>query len=62
MEVVGFNTELIKEMKSIKKDLKYIKFHMVDIDMILTLEEEEMLEEGLKEFDAGKTISLYALA
>ena len=51
-------TELIKELKTIKEDLEYIKVHMVDIDMILTPEEEEILEEGLKEFEDGKTISL----
>lgn len=54
-------TELIEELKSIKKDLEYIKCHMVDIDMTLTLEGGETLEEGLKEFEAGKTISLSVL-
>ncbi len=54
-------TELIEELKCIKKDLAYIKFHMVDIDMTLTPEEEETLEEVLKEFEAGKTISLSVL-
>ena len=38
--------------------MEYIKFHMVDIDVILTPEEEEILKEGLTEFEAGKTISL----
>jgi hypothetical protein len=51
-------TELITELKTIKRDLEYIKLHMVDIDVILTPEEEEMMEEGLREFEAGKTISL----
>ena len=58
MEVVGFSTELIKEMKSIKDDLECIKLRMIDTDMILTLEEEEILKEGLKEFEDGKTVSL----
>jgi hypothetical protein len=35
-----------------------ILFDKVDIDAILTSEEEEILEEGLREFEAGKTISL----
>lgn len=32
--------------------------HMVDIDVILTPEEEEILKESLKEFEEGKTVSL----
>lgn len=52
-------TELIKELKTtIKKDLEYIMLHIIDTDVILTPEEERILEEGLKEFEAGKTISL----
>ena len=35
-----------------------ILFNKVDIDEILTPEEEEILKEGLTEFEAGKTISL----
>jgi len=51
-------TEVIKELKTIKRDLEYIKLHMVDIDVILTPEEDKILEEGLEEFEAGKTVSL----
>lgn len=58
MEVVGFSTELIKEMKSIKDDLECIKLRMVDTDTILTPKEEEILEEGLKELVEGETVSL----
>ena len=35
-----------------------ILFNKLDIDVILTPEEEEILKEGLTEFEAGKTISL----
>ena len=35
-----------------------ILFNKVDIDVILTPEEEEILKEGLTEFKAEKTISL----
>ena len=48
---------LIKELKAIK-DLAYIKGDMVDIDTILTPEEEKILEEGIKEFKEGKAINL----
>jgi hypothetical protein len=51
-------TEVIQELKTIKRDLEYIKLHMVDIDVILTPEEDKILEEGLEEFEAGKTVSL----
>jgi hypothetical protein len=50
--------ELIKELKAIREDLAYIKEHMVDIDTILTLEEEKILEEGITEFKEGKAINL----
>jgi len=58
LEVVGFSTELIKEMKNIKADLECIKLRMVDTDAILTPEEEGILKEVLEEFEAEKTISL----
>ena len=35
-----------------------ILFNKMDIDVILTPEEDEILEEGLREFGMGKTISL----
>ena len=50
--------ELIKELKAIRKDLAYIKEHMVDIDTILTPEEEKILEEGITEFKDGKSINI----
>ncbi len=48
----------MRELKSIKDELKYIKEHMVDIDMILTSEEEKILKESIEEFKAGKTTKL----
>lgn len=50
--------EIMKELKAIRNDLAYIKEHMVDIDAILTPEEERILEEGIKEFKDGKAIRL----
>lgn len=46
------------ELKDMKKELAYIKDHMVDVDMFLTAEEEIKLEEALEEHKKGKTISL----
>ena len=37
--------------------MKYIKEHMVNVDTILTIEEEEALEESLKELKEGRTTS-----
>lgn len=50
--------EILKELKVIRKELTYIKEHMIDIDTILTPEEERILEEGIKEFKEGKAIKL----
>lgn len=49
---------ILKDIKEIKKDLKYIKEHMVDIDTILTKDDKRALENARKEFKEGKTTSL----
>ena len=46
------------ELNAIRKDLDYIKKHMVDIDTVLTPDEEARLEESLEEYKKGKAISL----
>ena len=51
------NPQILEELKVIKKDLDYIKEHMVDADTILTPEEEIELDESLKELEEGKTFS-----
>ena len=51
------NTQIMQELKVIKRDLDYIKEHMVDADSILTPEEEVELDESLKELEEGKTFS-----
>ena len=50
--------QILKKLETMKSDLDYIKEHMVDADTILTKEEENILEKGLKEYKEGKTISL----
>ena len=47
-----------RELKAIRKELEYIRKHMVDADMLLTPAEAERLEKGLREFRDGKTRSL----
>ncbi len=50
--------QILKKLETMKSDLDYIKGHMVDADTILTKDEENILEKGLKEYKEGKTISL----
>ena len=50
--------EITTELRAIRKDLSYIKMHMVDADTILTPKEEIKLEESLKEYSEGKATLL----
>ena len=47
--------QIIQELKDIKREFHFIKEHMVDVDTILTPEEEVELDESLKELKEGKT-------
>ena len=47
---------ILKELKEIRKELEYIKSHMLDVDCILTTEEVAILKEAQKEFKEGKAI------
>lgn len=49
---------ILKEIREIKKEIAYIKEHMIDMDRILMDEEIMMLKEAEKEFQEGKTIKL----
>ena len=57
MPAVG-EKAIASELKAIRKELEYIRKHMVDVDMILTSEEQERLDQAIKEFKAGKTVSI----
>jgi hypothetical protein len=46
------------ELRAIRKELEYIRKHMVDVDMILTAEEARILEKGIKDYKEGRTRSL----
>ncbi len=48
--------QILKEMKEMKKDIHSIKQRFEEIN--LTNEEEEYLEETLKEHKKGKSVSL----
>lgn len=50
-------TEIVNELKSIKKDISFIKKHMVDVDSILTEDDYLALQEYRKEKNANKLTS-----
>jgi len=58
MKQASIPKEVIEELKMIRRDLDYIKKHMIDVDTILTIDEERRLEESLEEYKEGKTIEL----
>ena len=50
--------EVMNELREIKKEIHFIKEHIVDIDTILTPEEEKRLDESLHEFKTGRAVPL----
>jgi hypothetical protein len=56
--VNNMENDLLKELRLIRQDLKYIKTHMVDQDMVLTHEEKSLLDESRHELQAGRTRTL----
>ena len=47
--------EILEKLEIIKSDLDYIKKHMIDVDLVLTDDDLEALEEAEKDLKAGKT-------
>ena len=52
------NKEILEQLKQIRIDINFIKENMVDVDCILTPEEEKRHEESLAELERGETFSL----
>ena len=50
--------DILFELQAIKKDLAYIKNHMVDVDSMLIGGEETRLNESLEEHGKRKTSSI----
>lgn len=46
---------ILQELKSIKADLRYIKTHIQDRDLILAKEDVESIREAKKEIQEKKT-------
>ena len=51
------DAELINELRSIKKEISFIKEHMVDMDSILSEEDYTALQDYRNEKKIGKLIS-----
>jgi tRNA uridine 5-carbamoylmethylation protein Kti12 len=56
-ETVSTN-KIYETLVALKKEVDFIKEHMVDVDTILTPEENTELDESLKELEEGRTFSL----
>lgn len=52
------NKKILEELSSIKKQLGEIREHMVDIDSLLTAEEQELVLKSIENEVRGKLISL----
>ena len=46
------------EIKSLRKELVFIKEHMVDQDLIMDVDEERRFKQAVKELKEGKTKNL----
>ena len=52
---------MLRELKTIKTDINFIKKHMFDPDTIMTTEESRRFEQSMKELREGKTTPLSEL-
>lgn len=50
--------QVYTELKSLKKEVHFIKEHMIDIDTIMTPEEEGRFNESMNDLKERKTTSL----
>ena len=50
--------DLYKELLALRKEVNFIKEFIVDLDSIMTPEEEEKFEKAMEEYRKGRTISL----
>ena len=56
-ETISTN-KIYETLIELKREVDFIKSHMVDVDVTLTPEEDSELNESLKELEGGKTFSL----
>jgi len=53
--------KIYSELKSLKKDVTFIKKHLFDPDAVMTTEESLRFEQAMKDLKEGKSTSLSAL-
>lgn len=53
--------KIVEKLQEIQEDLDFIKKHMVDVDMVLTVEDKKILDKSISNEKAGKLISLEAI-
>ncbi|MBI5389918.1 hypothetical protein HZB02_00330 [Candidatus Woesearchaeota archaeon] len=51
-------TLVIEKLDKIEEDITYLKQHMVDKNSLLSDGEQDLVEQGLREYHHGKTVSL----
>jgi t-SNARE complex subunit (syntaxin) len=49
-------SDIRNDLKKLLKEVEFIKNHMVDVDMLLTPEEEARLEEGIEDYFEGRAV------
>jgi CHAD domain-containing protein len=52
-----FGNQIMNELKAIRKDMKFLKDHMVDIDCIMTEDDYLALNEYRMEKDSDELVS-----
>ncbi len=58
MTEIAFERRIFHDLEFIKNELKDIKEHMVDVDMILNEKEKMQIEESFRHEKEGKLVSL----
>ncbi len=56
VETINMN-KIYETLVELKREVNFIKNHMIDVDTILTPEENFELDESLKELEEGKAFS-----
>jgi O6-methylguanine-DNA--protein-cysteine methyltransferase len=47
--------KMYRELVALRKEVQFIKNRMIDIELVMTSEDEELLGEALEEHKKGKT-------
>jgi threonine aldolase len=58
MQASAVEQKILEKLDFLSKEVEDIREHMVDVDVILSMEEKKLLIESLKHEKEGKLISL----